>query len=181
MFLPFWWRKFGATIFRFVTRKQHSIFWKRTVSMKTYFRSNVTQSQCCYWLSLITTSLHRSFLTKDSIKRWAECCFQPEIIILLQRIWDLKTEDSSFLIHPHPHPCTHQCRSSGLVGSFYHWWASPFIWDRSVFPSVCFPENCRFTVEVCQLRKGKPEEVRDGREWAGEKVNLIKANSNICI
>lgn len=120
MLLPFWWRKFGATMFRFVTRKQHSVFWKRTVSMKTYLRSKVIQGPCCHWLSLISTSLNRSFLTKNSIKRSVECCFQPEIIILLQRIWDLKTEDYSFFIHPHPHTCTHKRVSSDVVGSFYH-------------------------------------------------------------
>lgn len=117
---PFWWSKFGATMFRFVTRKQHSVFWKRTVFMKTYLRSVVIQGQCCYWLSLISTALNRPFLTKNSIKRSVKCCFQPEIIILLQRIWDLKTADFSFLILPHP--CTHKCVSSDIVGGFYCWW-----------------------------------------------------------
>lgn len=74
--------------------------------MKTYLRSNVIQGQCCYWLSLISISLNRTFLTKNSIKRSVECCFPPEIIILLQRICDLKRNIIPFL-HTHTHAHAH--------------------------------------------------------------------------
>lgn len=66
MFLLFLWREFRTTIFRLVTRKQHSVFWKRTMSMKTSLWSNVIQGQRCYQLSLISTFLNRSFFCPRS-------------------------------------------------------------------------------------------------------------------
>lgn len=54
--------------------------------------------------------------------------------------------------------------TAGIVGSFYQCWASHLIWDHSVFPSLCFPMNCHFTMEMRPHCKGKAIQ---GTRWKG--------------